>query len=101
MTEKLTKAVNDYNTLKDAYDNLLNQGPVSQEEFERLQKELNDAYNKISGYEEQIVRLYNGLTRESSDKSQAAQDLEKLMKMFGIDYKETDAPSNDNSEYQP
>lgn len=101
LTEKLTKAVNDYNTLKDAYDNLLNQGPVSQEEFERLQKELNDAYNKISGYEEQIVRLYNGLTRESSDKSQAAQDLEKLMKMFGIDYKETDAPFNDNSEYQP
>ena len=101
LTEKLTKAVNDYNTLKDAYEELLKKGPVSQEEYEKLQQELNDAYNKISGYEELIVKLYNGLTRESTDKSQAAQDLEKLMKMFGIDYKETDAPSNENSEYQP
>lgn len=97
----LEKAISDYNELKSAYDELLNKGPVSQEQYESLVKELEDAYNTITGYESQIVRLYNGLTREQTTNSQAGQNLENLMKMFGIDYKEVDAPSNDNSEYQP
>lgn len=96
----LTSARSEYNTLLEMY-NKLKESTTDPAEIEALKNELNEAYEAISSYESQIVRLYNGLTRESTSTEQASQDLEDLMKMFGIDYKESDDPENDKSEYDP
>jgi len=93
--------MNNYNELLDKYNDLVENGAISPEEMAAVQAELNSAYNLITSYENQIVELYNGITNESTNTSQAQQDLESLLKMFGIDYNEKDTPSNDNSEYQP
>lgn len=100
LNSELNSVREEYNKLYDKYKALLD-SKTDPAEIEDLKNRLNEAYETISYYESQIVRLYNGLTRETTGTEQAAQDLENLMKMFGIDYKETDSPSNDNSEYNP
>jgi len=101
LQNSLSESMNNYNELLDKYNDLVENGAISPEEMAAVQAELNSAYNLITSYENQIVELYNGITNESTNTSQAQQDLESLLKMFGIDYNEKDTPSNDNSEYQP
>ena len=99
LQKSLGDSMNSYNELLAKYNALANSN-VSPEELAALQTELSNAYNLITSYEEQIVELYNGITKENTTTSQAQQDLEQLFKLFGIDYNEKDSPSNDNSEYQ-
>ena len=97
----LSNAMTDYNELLEMYNELLNSGG-NQEEIESLRNELNSAYNLINAYESKIVSLYNGLTKSSSTSTEAMQDLENLLKMFGIEYNEQGNSSYGSSnEYQP
>lgn len=97
----LANSMNDYNALLSQYQALLNSGNGSQAEIEALRAQLNSAYETISSYESKIVSLYNGLTKSQSTTTEAQQDLEDLLKLFGIDYNEqSNSSSNSSNEYQ-
>lgn len=97
---KWEKAVEDYNDLLRQYEDLKS-GKAESAEIESLKEQLQDAFNKITGYEQRIVQLYDGITKGSTASSEAETALKELFEMFGINYSESDSPSNNNSEYQP
>ena len=99
LTKDLAQARSDYNDLYEQYQKLLS-GEAESEEILQLQEKLNEAYAQITAYEQGIVDLYTGITKDNSNPD-AQKAMEDLFKMFGINYSESDSPSNDNSEYQP
>ena len=100
LEQSLTESINAYNDLYDKYQQLLASGS-NPEEIARLEGELNSAYALIQSYEQRIVQLYNGITKDGKESSEAAAVLEELFRMFGINYSESDSPENSNTEYQP
>lgn len=100
LQKDLTDAINDYNDVYQQYQDLLS-GKTDSAEVEALKNKLNEAYNKIENYEQRIVQLYDGITKNSTNPSEAEKALKELFDMFGINYSESDSPSNNNSEYQP
>lgn len=100
---ELTETANKYNDLLEKYNQLKESGSgASSEELEALRTKLTESYNTISNYENKIVALYNGLTKSNTASTEAMNDLEQLLDLFGINYSDKGAASFDSSnEYQP